>query len=184
MPVGTDSPTNDKRSGRCAASDRRTYCCSTVAASMASLSLQSQTSMSLLVLAETRSNRPVSNKMSSPRFTRPFTSTSRTCPYPFAAAPVSSDSKYDKTCSENHKHAYSLGLKTPMQSTIGDNRGKSSNFLRDQRQCSGSQWHYCKVPLLHSIMLSPWVRVPMHYYWVHDMHPRLSSESEFETVQR
>lgn len=33
------------------------------------------------------------------------------------------------TCSENHKHAYSLGLKTPTQSTVGDNKGKTSNFL-------------------------------------------------------
>ena len=33
------------------------------------------------------------------------------------------------TCSENHLHAFATGLKTPEQSTIGDNKGKTSNFM-------------------------------------------------------
>ena len=33
------------------------------------------------------------------------------------------------TCSENHKHAFSIGLKVPDYSRIGDNRGKTSDFM-------------------------------------------------------
>lgn len=33
------------------------------------------------------------------------------------------------TCSENHLHAFATGLKVPEQSTIGDNKGKTSNFM-------------------------------------------------------